>query len=43
VNAWGLLILAAGALLVLLGVTGKADNVLNGARKKSGNPIKSYS
>jgi hypothetical protein len=41
-NAWGLLILAAGALLVLLGITGKADNVLNGARLKSGNPTKSY-
>lgn len=41
-NSWGLFILGAGALLVLLGITGKADNVLNGARKKSGNPAKSY-
>jgi hypothetical protein len=42
VNSYGLLILAAGALLILLGVTGKAGSVLNGARLKSGNPTKSY-
>lgn len=39
-NAWGLLILAAGAILVLLGITGQGENVLNGARVKSGNPKK---
>jgi hypothetical protein len=43
VNAWGLAILAAGILFVLLGVTGKADGVLNGARTKSGAPTKNYS
>ena len=42
-NAWGVLILLAGVLFVFLGITGKADNVLNGARTKSGNPAKSYS
>lgn len=42
-NSWGILILAAGALLVLLGITGRAGVVLNGARAKSGNPEKTYS
>jgi hypothetical protein len=42
VNAWGILILLAGALLILLGITGRADDVLNGVRAKSGNPTKSY-
>jgi len=41
-NGWGVLILLAGAVLVLLGITGKADSVLNGVRTKSGNPTKSY-
>jgi hypothetical protein len=43
VNAWGIFILLAGVLLVLLGLTGQADTVLNGARTKSGNVTKSYS
>ena len=42
-NAWGLFILAAGVLLVLLGITNKAEDVLNGARVKSGNPAKAAS
>ena len=42
-DAWGVLIFLAGLALVLLGITGKADAVLNGARVKSGNPAKSYS
>jgi hypothetical protein len=42
VNAWGLLIVIVGGVLVLLGITGKADSVLNGARVKSGNPKKAY-
>lgn len=41
-NAWGLLILGAGLLLLMLGITGKAGSVLNGARVKSGSPAKSY-
>jgi len=41
-DAWGILILAVGVVLVLLGITGRADNVLNGARVKSGNPKKVY-
>jgi hypothetical protein len=43
VNAWGILIVLTGALLILLGITGKAGDVLNGARTKTGNPTKSYS
>jgi hypothetical protein len=42
VNSWGLFILGAGLLIVMLGITGKADSVLNGARKKSGSPTKAY-
>lgn len=42
-NAWGLMILAVGVLLILLGITGRAGDVLNGARTKSGNPTKAYS
>lgn len=42
-DAWGVLILLAGIVLLLLGITGKADAVLNGARVKSGNAAKSYS
>jgi hypothetical protein len=44
-NAWGLFIVAVGGLLLILGLTGKAGSVLNGARVKSGNPTttKSYS
>ena len=42
-NAWGVLILLAGVLLVMLGVTGKAESVLNGARVKSGSPAKAVS
>jgi len=41
-NAWGLFILGAGVLFVLLGITGKAGTVLNGARTKSGAPTKAY-
>lgn len=41
-NAWGIFILLAGGLLILLGITGKADQVLNGARTKSGAPVKKY-
>jgi hypothetical protein len=40
VDSWGLILLAAGALLILLGITGRAESVLNGARVKSGNPAK---
>ena len=39
-NAWGILILLAGVLLLMLGITGKAETVLNGARVRSGNPAK---
>jgi hypothetical protein len=42
VNAWGVFILLAGVLLVMLGITGKAGTVLNGARTKSGSPTKAY-
>lgn len=42
-DAWGILILLVGVVLLLLGVTGKADSVLNGARTKAGAPTKSYS
>jgi hypothetical protein len=43
VDSWGLILLAAGALLILLGITGRAESVLNGARVKSGNPAKATS
>jgi hypothetical protein len=43
VDAWGVLILLAGVVILLLGITGKAETVLNGARVKSGNPAKSTS
>lgn len=39
-DAWGILILLAGVGLIMLGITGKAENVLNGARVKSGSPTK---
>lgn len=42
-DAWGVLILLVGIVLVLIGITGRAGDVLNGARTKSGNPTKSYS
>lgn len=41
-NPWGLFVLGFGLLFVFLGITGKAGSVLNGARTKSGNPVKTY-
>jgi hypothetical protein len=43
VDGWGILILLAGVVFILLGVTGKAESVLNGARTKSGSPAKASS
>lgn len=42
-DAWGILILVVGLILVVLGITGKAGDVLNGARTKAGAPTKVYS
>lgn len=42
-DSWGVLILLVGVTLVILGITGKAGDVLNGARTKAGAPTKSYS
>ena len=42
-NAWGLAIVLLGALAVFLGITGKGEDVINGARSKSGNPVKTAS
>lgn len=39
-NAWGIFILLAGVLFVFLGITGKAESVLNHARIQTGNPVK---
>lgn len=42
-DAWGVLIALVGVVLVILGITGKAGSVLNGARTKAGAPTKIYS
>lgn len=43
-NAWGLFIILVGAVILLLGITGKGGQVLNGVRVRSGNPssVKGY-
>jgi hypothetical protein len=42
-DAWGVAIALIGVFLVILGITGKGGDVLNGARTKAGAPTKSYS
>lgn len=39
-DAFGVVIILVALLLILLGITNQAENVLNGVRGKTGNPMK---